>query len=316
MRISIAARYRPFSHVPGASCLLPKSCWVVQAFPTLLRFYSNRGEKEEIPLPYSGPVREFTLQQDLEKGCVWVWGVAKEGRFRLCIETDQGMLLIDSVPHFSLSGALREAPLQLERISFGSHQAQNWDTASLRADPLEILPILFALSQWTPAAESPRTAMFDLLGRLDEDFLRAAFSGILCPRLTDDQHQGLLPKEEIPLDASPIALISKAGAKIRGGLIEQQGSRIVFPSLKNLSGRMVQAKLQGIGLLDFEWRKGQLRRAVLHVKEDARLFFDLPEAIRTFRLRTAQHERGRRMDAREEWSVEKGTVYLLDRFEK
>lgn len=314
MRISIAARYRPFSHTAGASCLLPKSCWIVQAFPTLLRLHSLYG-KMEIPLSLTGPVREFTLQQDLEKGCVWVWGVAKEGRFRYRLEAGPGKLRFEDA-EFDLPGPYREAPDQLERLSFGSHQAQNWDDVARRGDPGEILPILYALSQWTPLLQAPRTAMYDSLDQSDEAFLSLAFYSILCPRLTDDLHQGLLPKEEIPADASPCALISDAGARLRARLIRQESNRIFLPAPQNLSGRMLHAKLSGIGLLDFEWRKGLVRRAILHAKEDASLFLDLPKAIRTFRLRTLQHERGERMDVNAEWRVEKGRVYFLDRFEK
>ncbi len=259
-------------------------------------------------------MREFTLQQDLEKGCVWVWGVAKEGRFRLQLDVVDGAVRLEG-KEIALSGPFKEAPATFERISFGSHKAQDWDAVSRRADPVEILPALFALSQWIPSVESPRSAMFDLLERLDEDFLRAAFFGILCPRLIDDQHQGLLPNETLASNAAPIALIGEAGSKIREQILMQEGSRIAMPLPKHLSGRMVNANLEGIGLLDFEWRKGRLRRAVWHAKEDAELFFDLPE-VRTFRVRTKEHEKGSRMDSALGWEVKKETRYYFDRFEK
>ncbi len=308
MRITIAARYRPYSHHPGASCLLPKSCWVVQAYPTLLRLLKEGESSIEIPLPFTGPVREFTLQQDLEKGCVWVWGVANEGRFRLLLEVQEGKLHFDG-KEFALSGPFREAPAIVERLSFGSHKAQDWDAVSQRTDPVEILPILFALSQWTPVVESERTAAFDLLERLDEPFFRAAFSGILCPRLVDGEHQGILPKETIPKGANSLALIALAGAKIRKNLLEQEETRIILHPPKHLSGRMAHAKLDGVGLLDFEWRQGRIRRAILHAHADA-----LVSTEKTFRLRTAEHERGERTEG--EFEVKNGSVYFLDRFEK
>lgn len=315
MRITIASRFRPYSHTPGATCLLPKSCWVVQAYPTLLRLYPLVGKTSsiEIPLPFSGPVREFTLQQDLEKGCVWVWGKAKEGSFRLRLEAEGEVLRFEE-REIALSGPFRKASDLLERISFGSHKAQDWDAAGRRADPLEMNPVLFALSQWTPVVKSEGSAMFDLLEGLDEPFLRAAFYGILCPRLIDDQHQGLLPKEEISENASPLALITNAGAKIRKGLLEQKGNRISLFAPKP-SGRMTHAKLEGLGLLHFEWRQGRIRRAIFQAKETASLSLDTPDA-KTFRLKAAEHERGRRVDASSEWKVEKDGVYFLDRFEK
>jgi hypothetical protein len=269
----------------------------------------------EIPLNRTGPVREFTLQQDLEKGCVWVWGVSMEGRFRYRLEAFPGKLRFGEA-EFDVPGPVKEPSTILERISFGSHKALNWDNVGWRGDPKEILPVLYALSQWTPIVQTSRTAMFDLMDQSDENFLRAAFYSILCPRLTDDLHLGLLPDEEIPEGASPYALITAAGTKLRARLIQQEGRRVHLPAPQNLSGRMVNAGLDGIGRFDFEWRQGLVRRGVLRAEEDASLLLDLPKEIRTFRLRTALHERGKRIDASAEWSVEKERVYYLDRFEK
>ena len=63
MKIAIAERLKPFSHTPGVACLIPGTCWKVEAFPTLLRI----GEKYDLPLPITGPVADFTLELDLEK---------------------------------------------------------------------------------------------------------------------------------------------------------------------------------------------------------------------------------------------------------
>jgi len=326
--ISIAARIRPFSHTPGNCCLLPKSCWLVQAFPTLLclRSLERAVLPIEIPLRLTGPVREFTLQQDLEKGCVWVWGTAIEGRFRLRLEALNGSLKlsVEEAPlgmladrrEWDLPGTERKAPGFLERVSFGLHKAQDWDLVQRRSDPQEILPILFALSQWTPFLESPKTEMFELLKHSDENFLRAAFFGILCPRLLDEQHQGLLVQETVPAGASALALIAAAGAKLRGRLLEQRGNRIRLFAPTEIFGRMVGALLEGIGRLDFEWRQGSIRRAVLHAKQNIEVAIELPKALQSFRLRLSLHGRGSRVKAGSLLPLEKDRVYFLDRFEK
>jgi len=87
MKIKIAARYRPFSHLPGSSCLLPCTAIEVEAFPSLLRFWDLSGAERksvgEYPLDVVGPVAQFTLQQDLEKGSVAIWGHAKNGYYFL-----------------------------------------------------------------------------------------------------------------------------------------------------------------------------------------------------------------------------------------
>ena len=327
MNISVAVRYRPFSHVPGASCLLPRTCWAIEAYPTLLRLSSREtGQSLEIPLNITGPVREFTLQQDLEKGAVFVWGVAQEGRFRLRLQYEEpGMLHLypEHAPEgmltqfsWEIPGSCCEPPAPLERISFGSHKSQDWDQVKRRGDLLEILPVLFALSQWTPAVKSAPTAMSRLLESGFEAFFPAGFSGILNPRLIDEQFQGLVAEEKIPEEASPCSLIVEAGKKIRSLLLRQTGKRVILPAPKQFCGRMLHAHLEGIGLLDFEWTKGLVKRAILRACQDAALLFELPEAIRTFRLRTSLHEKGCKMDAAAEWKVEKDCVYFLDRFEK
>jgi hypothetical protein len=320
LKISVAVRYHPFSHDPGASCLLPRTCCAIEAFPTLLRLGSL-----EIPLKISGPVREFTLQQDLEKGCVFVWGIAQEGRFRFRLEAEEGMLNLnpEKAPEgmftqfsWKLPGPYCEPPMPLERISFGSHKSQDWDQVKRRADLKEILPVLFALSQWTPVVKSVPTAMSHLLDSSFESFFSAGFSGILNPRLIDEQFQGLLPNEEIPDDALPCSLIAEAGKKIRSQLLKQAGSSIILPAPLEFCGRMLHAHLEGIGLLDFEWTKGLVKRAILRAHQDAQLSLELPSVLRSFRLRTSLHEKGLRMDGASQWEVKKDHVYYLDRFEK
>ena len=237
---------RPFSHQPGIECLLPRTCWSVQAFPTRL-FLRDRQKAMssaaiEIPLHLHGPVREFTVLQDLEKGCVFIWGIAKEGHFRLRLQAGpdaielwvdrgriecQGRLLkTKERMSWNYSGPYREPDL-FERLSLGSHRSQDWNQVWPRLDPKEILPVLFHLSQWIPSLDStPSSGMFYLLEQGWDDFLPAAFSGILIPRLIDDQFQGLLEPEEISPQASPCALIAKAGEKIRKLFIQPQGMTI------------------------------------------------------------------------------------------
>ena len=89
MRIDIAARFKPFSHCPGTYVLLPGSTLRLQIFPTRLHVDDLAG-----PLPVSlatidfdltGPVDEFSIQQDLERGNVRVWGKTSSGFVRYTI---------------------------------------------------------------------------------------------------------------------------------------------------------------------------------------------------------------------------------------
>jgi len=84
--IQIAQRLHPFSHIPGAICPLPKSNWSIQAFPTRLIFRHLITHQEiELGIQCTGPMSDFTLQLDLEKGAVVLFGSPKEGYFRILI---------------------------------------------------------------------------------------------------------------------------------------------------------------------------------------------------------------------------------------
>ena len=73
MHIEISQRLRPFTHRPGMASILPGTGERVVVYPTMVG-----GQY----LPISGPVKGFTHQLDLEKGCLSVYGHAKEGFFR------------------------------------------------------------------------------------------------------------------------------------------------------------------------------------------------------------------------------------------
>jgi hypothetical protein len=140
--ITIAKKLRPFSHMYGAKCLLPGTDTVIEAFPNLLRI-----GKEEIPLNITSG---FTLQQDLERNCVWVFGK----NFRKKIEGN--------------------SPKNIETLSLGSHKSQDWDMVLRRMDMVEILPILFNLGQKSKSGMPVEISNY-------EEFYRASFQGIAVP---------------------------------------------------------------------------------------------------------------------------------------
>ena len=81
--IKIAQRLRIFSKRLGACCLLPSSFFKIQSFPGLLKVKSLHNLSScEIAFDVKGPVRDFTMYQDLEKGYVKIWGFALNGYFR------------------------------------------------------------------------------------------------------------------------------------------------------------------------------------------------------------------------------------------
>ena len=163
--IKIADRFRPFSHKAGQICMVPCSTWAVEAYPTEIRMFRNE-ESVSLQLELTGPVDGFTLEQDLEKNVVRVFGRAKEGYFHFEIAHKGKVLLISlkrgkSIPYqfAGKKGVLeREQFLEIltdeafiqyytERLSLGMNKKLDWDLVTRRNDLKEILPVLFFLGQ-------------------------------------------------------------------------------------------------------------------------------------------------------------------------
>lgn len=322
MKIKIAERLRPFSLIPGAACVIPGSSFVIEAFPTLLRIAGR-----EWKMPLTGPITGFTVQQDLEKNAVLIFGRAKEGYFRIRVEATGSGFQITSEKGPLKSAHIDAEVLYLskpifERLSLGSHKSQDWDQVQRRCDLKEILPVLFCLGQKIPLIPpQPLTGTARLLEWPDdrrglssaiEAFFKAAFKNILVPRLRDDQHQGLAPEE--PIQGDPFFLLQEGAKKIRSLFFRQNERRLSF--LPNLpipfdSGRMLGIQAPGIGEIDFEWSKKILRRIILRATTSGEVLFELQNEIKTFRA-----GKKKKLKRDEPLLLEIGKTYHLDRFQK
>ena len=325
--IRIAERLRPYSHTPGAACIIPGTCSEIEAFPTLLKI-----GKIEVRLPFTGPVKDFTLEQDLEKNCVRVYGKAKEGFFRLRIEAaDSGFNIIGEkgsfkTLHIPFETQFVDRPA-FERLSLGNHKAQDWDLVQKRSDLKEFLPVLFCLGQKIPFIPPQKligTARLlelpenrnDLVEAL-EAFFKAAFTKILIPRLIDDQHHGLVPEESV--QGNRFFLVQEGAKMIRALFFRQEERRIAL--LPHLPipldcGRMLGLKAPGIGEIDLEWSKKLLRRAVIRASTSGEVVLELQKEIKTYRVRKSLREKGHRQKSTDPLLLESGKTYLLDRFQK
>ena len=181
MHISIAERLRPFSHIPGTSTLLPGTCYEIEIFPCLFRIYDLKNNIRKFlfegHLTFQGPVTQFTVCQDLEKGRITISGFSLEGWFRyhfLGSTQEEGIrLLVDRAPHkklhlhlFQESRIVEEkkaydlipfssshASFNLEkrpRLSFGEHKSQDWENMWRRKQLRELLPFIYRLGCLTP----------------------------------------------------------------------------------------------------------------------------------------------------------------------
>ncbi len=300
MKISIAQRLRPFSHLPGASCIVPGTAWQVMVFPTLLKFYDLlTGTEEEENLPWTGPVKNFTVQQDLERGEVVITGKTPEGYKRHVIKRGN-------------------IPPHIERLSLGSHKSLDWEMVKRRGDLCDILPVWFRLGQMVP-----RDGKIDFPADLDkmdvvpflEMVFHAYFSGILIPRLFDEEHQGIF-LEGKPIATAPLALLSEGAHWIRS-LFFQNDFRFL-PHLPPAfhAGRLAHLRTNEGDEIDFEWSKKLLRRVVIRPGKSREVTLHLQKSLASYRLRRGSKDRGSRRAVQEPLGLIEGQMLLIDRFER
>lgn len=334
MKISIAERIKPFSHNAGSACLIPGTDWLIEAFPALIRL----GRKHELELQITGPVKNFTLEQDLERNQVLVFGHAKEGFYRLRFQgSASGIeMLVVNAPCTGLrmngaSVAVRERlvfpyeieffiPESIERLSLGMHKHQDWDLVLRRFDLREILPVLFMLGQKVPAQTFQQYLVtIDSTSRCWEKgdleaFCRIAFSKILVPRIFDDQYQGLCSLDITESD--PSFLLRKAVHWIRACFFRQEGPVLsILPESPFKAGRLIHVQVDGIGEMDLEWASGRMRRAILRASANQKIALQLQKELKSFRIRSSLSSKGERLDSAMPFQVEEGETYFFDRFQ-
>lgn len=334
MQIKIAERLRPFSQTPGTYCILPGTVLRLQIFPALLLVHEVTGVKPkliaEIPVPVKGPVKGFTVQLDLEKGAIHVWGEGLQGYFRYRILRGKDPLQLVLRVEKGLSNWNQQdlqQNLQIhstERLSLGNHKSQDWEMVKRREDLTEILPVWLRLGQLTT---SPQDLSYEGTAALlkvckeaskmevYEAFIhvfKTAFDGILSPRLVDDQHQGFefsLASEKL----SPLILLTEGAKIIRSLFIRSEGNDIhILPRLPPQfhCGRFLQAQCDSLGRVDFEWTKKMMRRMVFYAESTGIIKLHFPKDIEQFRLD------GQFIQVGQPIEVEQGRRYIFDRFQK
>lgn len=311
--LSIAERLRPFSNELGTKVLLPGTSTRLTVYPTRVEFHDLSGTEpvhirtEELPL--RGPIEGFTVQQDLEKACVSVWGRSPDGHFR-----------------YSWSGEKKPA---LERLSLGCHKKQDWTLVMRRFEMAEVFPFWYHLAQLVPPQKpalyvgtaSLLPACCEAIVQRDrvhllkpfQNLLRAGFEGMLSPRLHDTDYQGFELKE-LKGNPTPLAHLTEGALLMRSLFFQREENRLlILPALpvEFHAGRLLQIRCGEYGTLDIEWTKKLIRRMVFVARKTGEIRFEFQKGIRSFRL-----QRGTRLSVDDVVCVEAGKEYLLDRFEK
>jgi len=311
-------RLRPFSHRPNTTCLIPTTQFVVRAFPALIQIEKLSGEIiKEIKLNIEGPLKLFTLVQDLERGCVTLF--SEQYRFHILPD-----LTVVDKKH---SGT---APLLFqERLDFGSHKKQEWDLVKKRGDLREIFPLWFSLGSQLTLKErlEENVGMFLLLQECKKaidshhpetivpafkKLFLAGFREMLVPRSFDDEHQGILASDQVS-KSSPLYLLSEGAQLIRSLFLHSSGNEFsILPNLppEFFAGQMLHLACPSFGTLDLVWSKKSIRTLHFHAHHDGEILFHFNPRIRSFRLGNQRHQCGDILE------IKSGCLYVLDQFQK
>jgi len=302
MRIKIATKLRPFSHQPGTCCLIPYTTWEVRVFPTKLFFRDlSNGKTQERSVDQVGPIKGFTVVDDLERGRVEIFGRAKGGYFRTFITAESYPFL----KKFDL-------PVDEKRLSLGCHKKQDWELIQRRSEMAEIFPFWVRLAQLIPQMPFPSIGTAGLIaeGKLDLAF-QAAFQGVLCPRLRDENYLGIIPDLKIPSDVSPLGILHEGARQIERLFFYEEGEELhLLPNLpKELhAGRFIHLSTEAGDSIDLEWSKKQLKKVVIRAKQTRKIHLRLQSKIRRFRVSKNPHKSG------EPIQLQAGETLYLDRF--
>ncbi|MBA2728141.1 MAG: hypothetical protein H0U49_08225 [Parachlamydiaceae bacterium] len=356
MRITISERFKPFTHLSGSSALLPFSTFCCEVYPALIRVYNLEGTHKkllnEIPLNVNGIVEGFTMQQDIEKGCLKVWGKGAQGYFRYRIQaTDSGKSfkiitekepagtsLFVNIPQTEKVEPIQ--PIAFENLSFGISKSQDWAMVLRRQKMMEILPFWFRLGQLVPSLSPHEPNIADTgtlyllkdayraleekdpekLIKLLEMLFLAGFEGLLVPRMEDDQKQGLnVPPLDMSKTASPLTLLSDGKNLIKRMIIDRTSDNIqILPCLpaKFHCGRMLNVRIPEIGFFNLEWSKKTIRRICFQPCESSQLTFQFPNNVKTFRLRRHRDGSTQPQICGQPIGFSAGERYLFDNFKR
>lgn len=303
-------------------------------------------EKKVLDFDLIGPFKEFTVQQNLEKGWVSVFGKDQKGHFQIAFKPkDRSIhLVVEKIRGKTLLISFEKSTKELhekeeldlhipvlkkedvfERLSLGSHKKQDWDFVRRRDNLSEILPFWFHLSQFY---EKSKRKHQEGVARLLDDtpkedalhkLLHAGFSGILVPSLKDKNYQNIIQEKDVSKEADPFILIQEGGEKIRSLFFKQNENELmILPELpsKFICGRFINIKVKNIGMMDLEWTKRKLRRVVIRSDQRKTVFLKLPKGYKDFRLRTSQKDDGKIYSISDPIFLQKNTIYYFDRFQR
>jgi hypothetical protein len=311
----------------------------VKAFPSALQMRCLQTQKTLWHhWDAMGPVSPFTVEQNLEKKALYVYGQAKQGYFRFVLRKEKQdiVLLWEKCPFPAQSPiilAQDAAPIvepSQEHLFLGSNKQKDFYAVRKRKDLREILPIWHALGKMFPRQGKEEGPIFDLLSECEAKISRrekdveslllklylAGFSQGFVPRGFDSEWQGIISASK---DLEAFSLLQRGSSMISSLFFqEKEGVYAILPCLASLfvSGRITHSKTTQGCHIHMEWTKSRLRKMILFAEKNCTFTLDLPKEIKDYRVRNTPWEKGVFLDRKESIRMFAGSRIYLDRFLK
>ncbi|NGX48719.1 MAG: hypothetical protein K940chlam5_00309 [Candidatus Anoxychlamydiales bacterium] len=354
MQIKIKQKFNIISHSIGTKFLIVNSKYFVQIFPGLLHFKDLDSSKNfKIFLDFVGPVKNFTISQNLLNGDIKVSFHAKDGFLSYKIFNPEKATCIhfERLPQDEISIKLDKTkkikpketlilPIAIsylkkpeEFLFLGIHKKQDLDFIHKRENLLELLPFLFLYSQFFKDIQTKKclreNCLVRELGRkiqnrereeIEDQFIKvykAHFTDSFIPRVNDEDFQNIIPLVE-EKDAKPLHILRKLFYIIKSILIDQKLDEIfLLPALliPFHSGKALNINLP-IGSFDIEWSKKLIKKLIFRPKKDVKLKLHFQSKIKGYRLKTSIKQKGKFFKNRDLLSFEKNKSYYFDKFQK
>ena len=344
MKIKIAERFRPFSHIPGTTCVLPQTTLAFTIFPTKIIVRNLKYSDSKIinvleTESLKGSIEKFLVTCDLEQSYISVEGYANKVFFKYriipCIDNTFSLQSqkssIDWHSTEPIIPAVSKNKLpETERLHLGITKKLDWELVKRRLSLAEILPVWFYLGQQVPyepiSTENSLLSLCeksidlrnknDLVDNFKNVFL-AGFNGILSPRLTDEDFYGYTWP---PICSESALSLLNYGAKLIRKMFFYALHENEFAILPLLPpefhcGRILELKCGIFGKLDLEWTKKLIRRLIFKVEKTSILTFCFQKKIKYFRLTSKNQKTSIQMNNEKPFLFEEGDVYYFDKFE-
>ena len=357
MKIEITDRFRAFSHSPGHEAMIPASHSKAKVCPASLEVTcSLSGEKQTLFWDIKGPVLPFTVEQDLEKACLRIYGESSKGYFRFVLKKEEGFIVLyiektplEGISLLEASGAVKNTyhsgekivliadkssyeSAPVEQLFLGNSKHKDWDLIRKRRDLTEILPFWYALGQMTPSLPKEEGPVMDLLTMAEEmvraedrsidktilNLYLAGFSGGLVPRAFDPEFQGILPISS-SVFTSAETLLKRGSLLIRSLFFqEHEGVYHIFPCLPSqfVCGKMIGIMTNNGSKINLEWTKHKMRRMTVSVETEGNFQAIFSSEIKEFRLKVSFKDKGRIFQNGAIIPVTSGQRLWIDRFQK